>query len=724
MAMARYLGIASALAATSLAQFTPEKLLSAPRRGAASPSGDGSVALLSVSQYDFSDQSRSSSWSLLDLKSGDIKDSGLNVSEVNEAVWLPGSDTGIVYINGTNEEIPGGVTIWIGDVSDPSKNTLAASLDAPYSGLKIAKAASGDIHFLVNSMAYPNGTAVNPETEVTPKHTGRLYSDVYVRHWDTWLTKNRYNVFAGALSANSSYSLAHPGLRNLNHGVNWTTTRSETPVQPFGDSGDYAISPDGKLYAFLSKAPQLNKANYTASYIYLGEVAGTEAPVAFNGPDSEPHAAGHQGASGLPSFSPDSCTLAYVQQDEDYYESDRWQLYTVDVSAANGSVATSNWKGLSSNFDRWVQGPLTWAQDGSSIYATAEDQGRVKVFNFPTSADASYIPEPLTSNTSVTSFSLLPSGDLFVTASAIWTPVEYYTLTNGTKNTIFDASASDEEFAGLGSHLVSEIFFNGSDPNLKQQLQAFVVKPSNFVENKTYPLAFYIHGGPQGAWDNSWSNRWNPQVWADQGYIVVAPNPTGSTGFGQYLTDAIQGRWGGYPYYDLVNAWEYINSEMTSFVNVEDGIAAGASYGGYMTNWIQSNDLGDKFKAIVTHDGISNTAAAWGTEELWFIRHDYNGTVWESDAYQKWNPFNHIANWSTPQFVIHNTLDYRLPESDGIALFNVLQNIGVPSRFLSFPDENHWVLKQENSLFWHKEIFNWINHYSKGTPLDDEPAGN
>jgi dipeptidyl aminopeptidase/acylaminoacyl peptidase len=660
---------------------------------------------------------------LIDLKSGEIKDAGLNTSEINELVWLPGTDTGYIYINGTNEETPGGVTLWIGDLKTPSGNKLAASLDAPYTGLKVAKTPSGDIHFLVNSMAYPNGTAVNPETEVKAKHTGRFYSDNYVRHWDTWLTKNRYNVFAGALSANSSYGLAHPGLRNLNHAVNWTTTRSETPVQPFGDSSDYAISPDGSKYAFLSKAPQLNKANYTASYIYVGAVAGSEAPVALNGPDSEAFEAGHQGASGQPSFSPDSCKLAYIQQDEDYYESDKWALYTADVSLEGSKVAIDNWKGLSAGFDRWVQGPLTWAHNGESIYATAEDRALVRIFNFPTTADDKFSPEPLTSNTSVTSFSLLPDGSLFVTASAQWTPVEYYTLSNGTTNKLFSAVDVDEEFAGLGPHTVSEIFFNASNPNYQEKLHAWVVKPTNFKENQTYPLAFLIHGGPQGAWINSWSNRWNPQVWADQGYIVVAPNPTGSTGFGQYLTDSIQGNWGGFPYQDLVNAWNYIDTEM-DFVNTKDGIAAGASYGGYMTNWIQANDLGDKFKCLVTHDGISNTRAAWGTEELWFIRHDYNGTVWESDSYEKWDPMNHIANWSTPQFVIHNTLDYRLPESDGIGLFNILQARGIPSRFLNFPDENHWVLKQENSLFWHTEIFNWINHYSKGTPLDDVPAGN
>ncbi|KAF1846517.1 uncharacterized protein K460DRAFT_386719 [Cucurbitaria berberidis CBS 394.84] len=720
--MARYLGLATALAATSALAFTPEQLLSTVRRGAADPSPDGTVALFTWSQYSFEKKKSASGLNLIDLKSGKISESGLNASEVNEVAWLPGTETGIIYINGTNEEVPGGVTLWIGDIKTPNTSTLVASLDAPYSGLKVANTSSGDLHFLVNTLAYPNGTAVNPETEVTPSHTGRLYSNVYARHWDTWLNKNRYAVFAGTLSKNSSYALAGKGLRNLNHGVNFTATQSETPIQPFGDSGDYDLSPDGSLYAFVSKAPQLNKANYTASYTYVGAFASSEVPVAFNGPDSKAFKAGHQGASGLPSFSTDSSKLAYVQQDEDYYESDRWILYTVDVAVKGSKVAVTNWKSLSAGFDRWVQGPLTWDADSKSIYVTAEDYARVKIFNFPITADKNFVPKPLTSNTTVSSFSLLPDSSLFVTGTAIWTPTEYYTVTNGTKKTLFDASTVDKNLAGLGSHTVSEVFFNGSNPKLNQQLHAVVVKPTFYVKNQTYPLAFIIHGGPQGANMNSWSNRWNPQVWADQGYIVVAPNPTGSTGFGQFLTDSIQGQWGGWPYYDLVNAWEYINKNLAD-VDTKNGIAAGASYGGYMTNWIQSNDLGKKFKALVTHDGISNTEAAWATEELWFIRHDYNGSIWNSDAYKKWNPQNHIANWSTPQFVVHNSLDYRLPESDGLGLFNILQARGVPSRFLSFPDENHWVLKQKNSLFWHKEIFNWINHYSKGQPLDDEPIG-
>jgi dipeptidyl aminopeptidase/acylaminoacyl peptidase len=696
-------------------------MLSNPRRSAADPSPDGTFALFSVSQYSFEKhKSLGSEFQLIDLKTGKISPSGWNTSEINEYAWLPGTGSGILYINGTGET-EGGVSLWIGDVKSPNTSTKVAELDAPYSGLKVANTTSGDLHFLVNSLAYPNGTAYNPETAVKARSSARYFSDAYVRHWDTWLTKQRYNVFAGVLSSNGSYSLAGTGLRNLNNGVKFTTTQSETPVQPFGDLSDYDISPDGSMYSFISKAPQLNKANYTASYVYLGAFASSEVAVAFNGPETAAFKLGHQGASGQPKFSPDSCKLAYVQQDKDYYESDRWQLYVVDVAAKDGKVATSNWKALSANFDRWVQGPLIWAHDIKSIYGTAEDYARVKVYNFPISADGDF--KPLTTNTTTVSFALLPDSSLFVSSSAIWTPTEYSITANGAKKTLFDASTVDKNLAGLSSASVSEIFFNGSDPDLKQQLHAMVIKPSNYVANKTYPLAFIIHGGPQGSNANSWSNRWNMQTWADQGYIVVASNPTGSTGFGQYLTDKIQGNWGGTPYTDLVNAWQYIVDNM-KWVDTENGIAAGASYGGYMTNWVQSNDLGRKFKALVTHDGISNTQGAWATEELWFIRHDYNGSIWESDAYDKWNPMNHITNWTTPQFVVHNTLDYRLPESDGLSLFNILQARGTPSRFLNFPDENHWVLKQENSLVWHTEIYNWINHYSKGTPLDDVPIGN
>jgi dipeptidyl aminopeptidase/acylaminoacyl peptidase len=596
-------------------------------------------------------------------------------------------------------------------------------LEAPFTGLKVANTSSGDLRFLMNSLAYPNGTAYNAELAVTPAHTGRFYENIYPRHWDTWLTKERYAVFAGTLLANSSYSLAHSGMRNLLQGINFTATRPESPVQPFGDGGDYDISPDGSIFAFLSKAPHLSKANYTASYVYLGSLESLEPPVAFNGPESEAYEAGHQGASGLPSFSPDGSKLAYAQQDGDYYESDRQQLYVIDVAVTDGSVSTSNYTGLTPNWDRWVSG-IHWAPDSESVYVLSEDWGINRAFNIPLSANDDFKPQNLTGTTSVTDFAVLPDSTLLVGSTSVWSSRDIYTVTSdGPTNMLFSATEVDEELAGLGPETYSEIFFDGSLPDLEQKIHALVVKPSNFVENKTYPLAYIIHGGPQGSNTNRWSTGWNFQTWADQGYIVVAPNPTGSTGFGQYLIDAIQGEWGSYPYEDVVLGWEYVKENLP-FVDTENGIVAGASYGGYMTNWIQGHDLGNEFKAIITHDGISQTKMSWASEELWFMRHDFNGSYEDPEAtYDLWNPLNHIGNWSTPQFIIHNTLDYRLPESDGLQLFNILQAKGIPSRFLNFPDENHWVLGYENSLFWHQEIFNWINHYAKGEDLDTVPVG-
>jgi dipeptidyl aminopeptidase/acylaminoacyl peptidase len=595
-------------------------------------------------------------------------------------------------------------------------------LEAPFSGLKVAQTKTGDINFLVNCLAYQNGSAYNPELAPKPRHSGRVYSNIYPRHWDRWITKERYQVFGGTVPSNSSYPTASIGLHNFLKDVNFTLTRPESPVQPFGDAGDYDISPDGEMIAFLTKATHLSKANYTASYIYLGPFDGSSVPEAINGPESEADAAGHKGASGKPTFSPDSSKLAFIQQDGEYYESDRWQLYMVDVSKTSQGIETSNYAALTPDWDRWVDS-IHWAPNGESIYVTAEDFALERIFNIPLSdAGEGFQPKNLTAITSVAGFSVLPDCSLLVSSSAVWTTRDFSIVNNGTQTTIFSATEADEQLSGLGPHLYSEIFYTGS-LGLEQKLHALVVKPSNFEENKTYPLAYIIHGGPQGSNANAWSQRWNFQLWAEQGYVVVAPNPVGSTGFGQYLTDVIQGDWGGAPYEDIVLGWEYIKENLP-FVDTENGIIAGASYGGFMTNWIQGHDLGREFKAIVTHDGVTNTEATWATEELWFMRHDFNGSIFEPQAvYDKWNPMDHIANWSTPQFVIHNTLDYRLPESEGLMLFNILQAKGIPSRFLNFPDEHHQVVGKEAALFWYSEVFNWINHWAKGEPLDDEAIG-
>ena len=260
---------------------------------------------------------------------------------------------------------------------------------------------------------------------------------------------------------------------------------------------------------------------------------------------------------------------------------------------------------------------------------------------------------------------------------------------------------------GLSHNQINEIHFPGAAPNTS--IQAWVIKPSTFTKSEKYPLAYLIHGGPQGAWTNSWSTRWNPAVFAEQGYVVITPNPTGSTGFGQALTDAIREQWGGLPYQDLVNGFDYIEKHL-DFVDTSRAVALGASYGGFMMNWIQGMPLGRKFKALVTHDGVFSMAGQMASDEIYFPEHEFGGKFWKHQ--KKWlrfDPSNHLHKWATPQLIIHSEKDYRLTMAEGLAAFNVLQERGVESQFLTFPDENHWVLKPENSLLWHTVVLDFIN---------------
>ena len=219
-----------------------------------------------------------------------------------------------------------------------------------------------------------------------------------------------------------------------------------------------------------------------------------------------------------------------------------------------------------------------------------------------------------------------------------------------------------------------------------------------------------------------WSTRWNMAIFAEQGYVVIAPNITGSTGYGQAFCDAIQNNWGGSPYVDAVNGFEYIEKHL-HYVDTDRAVALGASYGGYMMNWIQGHPLGRKFKALVCHDGVFSMSNQLSSDEQYFPNHDLLGPPWKKnfrENWDRWDPSRYTENWATPQLVIHNERDYRLPISEGLAMFNVLQEREVESRFLTFSDENHWVLKEENSLVWHTVVLNWINKYAGLPPYKEE----
>ncbi|CAG7921111.1 unnamed protein product [Penicillium olsonii] len=691
----------------SAVALTPKELIAAPRRSDAVPNPSGEVALFSTSEYSWETHATSSWWSLLDLKTGKITQL-TNDSNVSELIWSGASDSGLLYINATNAEIPGGVEIWASDTSSFSKSAYkAASLPAPLSGLKTAITKSGDINFLVYGESYANGTAYNEELAATPLSSARIYDSIYTRHWDYWLTTRFNAIFSGTLQkkragqgAATSYT-STGSLKNLVAGVK----NLESPSPPFGDASDYDISPNGRWVAFKSKAPELPRANNTASYIYLAPHDGSKKAVAINGPDSPGTPKDIKGDSSSPAFSPDGRRIAYLQMEEVAYESDRRTVYVYTLESKD-TIRT-----LAKDWDR-SPSALKWTSDGKNLVLNTEDSARSRLFLLPANAGDDFKPKNFTDGGAVAAYYGLPNGEFLVSGSAIWSSRTVYTAKPGKGVTghIFSANEVDPALKGSSAADVSEFYYKGN----RTDIHSWIVYPSNFDKSKKYPLLYYIHGGPQGAWADSWSTRWNYKVFADQGYVVVAPNPTGSTGFGDELTDAIANNWGSYPYDDLVKGWEYVRDNF-DFIDTDRGVAAGASYGGFMVNWIQGNPLGREFKALVSHDGTFVADAKISTEELWFIEHDFNGTFWANrENYRRWDPSapEHILQFDTPQLIIHSEKDYRLSVAEGLSLFNVLQERGVPSRFLTFPDENHWVLNKENSLVWHQQVLGWLNHYS------------
>ncbi|TVY81913.1 Dipeptidyl-peptidase [Lachnellula suecica] len=696
--------VLSVSAASNGTTFTPEAMLSAPRRGSALPNSEGTLALYTSTVWNFTTHTRKYALSVMDLSNGSSYLFS-NSSVVSNAQWL-GNGTTILWLASEDD---GSTSFAVGDVTTPDAEPIAAgSVPGAIDGLKTVDLGNGVWGLAFFGTAAPNGTLYNSELAETPVSSGRTYTSVFVRHWDTYLTPERNSIWYATLTSISngttSYTLSEP-INALNG------TGFESPVPPTGGAEYYDIGTAGLV--FIAKDITLSAVTTTKSDLYYIPLTN------FTEPASKPQIVstpGLEGASVSVLFSPTGNSVAFSRMKGISYESDKNRLLVVpDITK---SLEASEFYATADGVGSWDRSAATvgWSTDGKTLYLEVEDFGRIRLFSVAANASTSDLPKLIVSEGGLTDVHALESGKLLVTTSSFldnsifyWVdPVESAATNTTSGVTLIDANLKLGAPWGLSRSQISEVYYPG---DLDVLVHAWIIKPSNFDPNKTYPLAFYIHGGPQGATEDVWSTRWNMMVFAEQGYVLVAFNPTGSTGFGQNLTDGIQNQWGGRPYIDLVKGWEYIEDNLP-YVDTDRAIALGASYGGYMTYWIQGQDLGRNFKAIFTHDGSFNTLSQYSSEELWFMQHDFNGTLWDNyDNYERWNPAAHTKNWSTPHLIVHNELDYRLPIAEGLGAFNVLQAKGVPSKFLSFPDENHWVLKPENSLVWHKTVLDWLNSY-------------
>lgn len=525
----------------------------------------------------------------------------------------------------------------------------------------------------------------------------KTFTRLFYRHWDSYVEDKRQHLFVMPFNGGAG---GEP--RDVTPG-----DRDAFPTSSTFETGDnFTFSPDGKSLVFTA-VPDKNEA-WSTNYDLC------RVPVTGGSTTWECLTKDNPAADSGPVFSPDGRVLAYRAQKKAGYEADRWELMLVDVAGSQKPVS------LTAGLDRSIDS-YAWAGNDVITYV-AEDRATSPVFAINLRAKEGAPPSRLVEGGACSSLSWDAGGtQLAFVQTRLDRPAE-----------VIHASAAPLPPTSASTPKLSEVR-NLSAANAKllaeldrprpesvtvegaggTPMQMWILKPPGFDPKKKYPLAYLVHGGPQGAWDDGWSFRWNASLWAAQGYVVALPNPRGSTGFGQKYVDEISGDWGGKCYEDLMRGVDYL--EKQPYIDRERMAAAGASFGGYMMNWFAVNT--NRFKTLITHCSVWNFDSMYGTtDEIWFDEYEHGGPPWgpNRDSYEKHSPHRRAANlgkFRTPMLIIHNDLDFRCPIGQGHELFTALQRQGVESRFINFPDEGHWVLKPQNSRHWHNEVFTWLKKH-------------
>jgi len=523
-----------------------------------------------------------------------------------------------------------------------------------------------------------NCTKQRLDTKAHTAGTGVLYQDLMVRHWDTWSDGRRSQVFSMSLREDGTAGGAP---------VNISGRIGDVPGKPFGGRDDYVFSPDGTQVAFTVRAAA-GEAWSTNFDIYVVPADGSAPPRNVT--------ADNQAADTQPAFSPDGTQLAYLAQEHPGFESDRFHLVLLNLQSGVKRPLTLNW-------DRSIVS-FAWARDGKTLFAATDHLGQRPLWAVDVDSGRA---SAITAAGEVETFSVGTS-KMFYAQSSLGAPADLYSVgfNGGKPAQLTHLNQALLEKRKLGeSEQISFPGWNG------ENVFGYVVKPVDFRRDHKYPVAFLVHGGPQGSFGNAWSYRWNSQVFAAAGYGVVMIDFHGSTGYGQAFTDSISGDWGGKPLEDLKAGLEAA-LKGNAWMDGERVCALGGSYGGFMINWIAGR-WPDRFKCLVSHDGIfDNRSMYYSTEELWFPEHEFAAPEYENPAaYAKFNPIDFVAKWQTPTLVIHGQQDFRVPVSQGLAVFTALQRRGVPSELLYFPDENHWVLKPADSIQWYDTVLGWLNRW-------------